>query len=254
MRHFRSCAYLLTLALATACSSKPAEAPPAAAPAGRKVDAATAGSISGKVTLQGTPPAAEVVKMSSDPVCTPNGSPTQPTDAVLVGKGGEVQNAFVYVKEGLDPSYTFDMPSKAVEFFQRGCKYTPRVFGVRVGQPIDIINDDETLHNVHALPKANLEFNKSEAFKGARMTQTFTVPETMVRFKCDVHPWMSAYTGVMSHPFYAVTGTDGTFELKGLPPGTYTVEAWHERFGTQTQQVTVADKQAQTTTFAFAVK
>ena len=172
---------------------------------------------------------------------------------MLVNKDGEVQNAFVYVKEGLDPAYTFDVPAKAVEFSQRGCVYGPRVFGVRAGQPIDIVNEDDTMHNVHALPNSNREFNRS-SLKRAKMTQVFTVPEVMVRFKCDVHPWMTAYVGVMAHPFFAVTGADGTFDLKGLPPGTYTVEAWHERFGTQTQQVTVAEKQAQTVAFAFAGK
>jgi plastocyanin len=253
MRLSRSCACLLVLALAAACSSKPAEPAPGAppAPAGKQVDAATAGSISGKVTLQGTPPAAGVFRTGSDPAC---GSETQPNTAVLVDKAGQVQNAFVYVKEGLDPAYTFAVPTQTVEFRQRGCRYEPRVFGVRAGQPIDIVNDDDTMHNVHALPKSNLEFNRSEPYKGSRMTQVFTVPEVMVLFKCDVHGWMRAYVGVMAHPFYAVTGADGTFDLKGLPPGTYTVEAWHERFGTQTQQVTVADKQAQTASFAFAVK
>jgi len=243
---------LVLLTVSMACSPKPAAPPPSGAAAGRKVDAATAGSVAGKVTFTGTPPAAETVKMSSDPACTPNGSPTQPTNAVLVDAAGEVQNAFVYVKTGLDPAYTFDVPTEPVEFYQRGCRYEPRVFGVLAGQPIDIVNDDDTLHNVHALPKSNLEFNKSEPYKGARMKQTFTVSETMVRFKCDVHPWMNAYVGVLTHPFYAVTGPDGSFALKGLPPGTYTIEAWHERFGTQTQQVTVADKQAQTVSFAFA--
>jgi plastocyanin len=254
MRTSLSCASLLVLAIVSGCSPKSAAPPPAAASAGKKVAAATAGSISGKVSFTGTPPAVEMIKMSSDPACTPNASPMQPSDAVLVGKAGEVQNAFVYVKDGLDPAYTFDVPTKALEFYQRGCTYVPRIFGVRAGQPIEIISDDNTLHNVHALPKSNLEFNKSEAFKGARMTQVFTVPEVMVRFKCDVHAWMNAYVGVMAHPFFAVSAADGTFDLKGLPPGTYTVEAWHERFGTLTQKITVADKQALTVAFAFAAK
>ena len=250
MRTFWRLSSLAALTLSVACSSKP-PAPPGGAAPGKTVDAATVGSLSGKVTFAGAPPAAEVIKMSADPAC---GSPTQPSDAALVGKGGEVQNAFVYVKEGLDPTLTFDTPTKPVEFYQRGCKYTPRVLGVRVGQPLHIVNDDETLHNVHALPKSNLEFNRSEAFKGAEMTHVFTVPEAMVRFKCDVHPWMSASVGVMTHPFFAVTTADGTFELKGLPPGTYTVEAWHERFGAVTEQVTIAAKQAVTASFTFSAK
>jgi len=143
------------------------------------------------------------------------------------------------------------MPKDPVVLDQRGCIYTPRVVGLRVGQSIEVVNSDDTLHNVHALPMQNQEFNHGQQFRNMRLTKTFTVPEVMVRFKCDVHGWMAAWVGVTTHPFFAITGNDGTFSLKGVPPGTYTVEAWHEKFGLRTTQVTVAPSQAQTASFTF---
>ena len=125
------------------------------------------------------------------------------------------------------------------------------MFGVRAGQPIEVLNDDNTMHNVHALPKTNREFNQSMNMKGEKKTYTFTAPEVMIRFKCDVHNWMTAHVGVMAHPFFAVSKADGTFDIAGLPPGSYTIEAWHERLGTQTQKITIADRQAQSIAFTF---
>ena len=247
MRSASRCSPLLALVLAAACSNRPA-----GAPAGKRVDAATAGSLSGRITFQGVSPVPQIIKMASaDPGC---GAETQTSDAVLVGKAGELQNVFVYVTSGLDSAYTFDVPTEALKFYQRGCRYTPRIFGVRAGQPVEIINDDDTMHNVHALPRTNAEFNSSQTQKGATMTRTFAAPEVMVRFKCDVHPWMAAYAGVMAHPFFAVSDASGAFEIKGLPPGTYAIDAWHERFGRQTEQVTIAGRQPQTVAFTFAAK
>ena len=153
--------------------------------------------------------------------------------------------------EGLDPAYSFTVPSEAVVLDQKGCIYTPRVLGVRVGQTIEIVNSDPTLQNVHAVPLANQEFNKGQPFQGMRERQVFTVAEVPVRFMCNVHGWMAPYVGVVPHPFFAVTDEAGRFELKGLPPGTYTIEAWHEKFGRQTETVTVAERQTQTTSFTF---
>jgi hypothetical protein len=134
---------------------------------------------------------------------------------------------------------------------QRGCFYSPRVLGIRVGQPLEIINSDNTMHNVHALPVSNTEFNRSQQNKGAKNTEVFTTPEVMVRFMCNVHNWMAAHIGVLPHPYFAVTDAAGHFDIPNLPPGTYTLEAWHEKFGRQTASVTVAAKQAQTASFAF---
>jgi plastocyanin len=243
---------LAVLALAAACGgSGGTTVPPASSSSGKHVDAATAGTVTGRVMFEGEAPAPKAIKMGADPACTEGASSPAMDDAVLV-KDGALQNVFVYVKEGLDPAYTFDAPKAPLQFDQRGCRYVPRVFGVRAGQPIEIINDDNTLHNVHALPKTNPEFNQSLQLKGQKMTKTFTTPEVMVRFKCDVHNWMTAYVGVMAHPFFAVTSDTGAFSISGLPPGTYTVEAWHEKLGTQTQKVTVGDRQTQTVAFTLA--
>lgn len=240
---------LAAFTLIGACGSKDTAPPPTGG--GKHVDAATAGALSGKVVFQGVPPAAGVVNMAADPAC---GAENTPSEAMLVNASGDVQNAFVYLKDGLEPAYSFEVPTATVVLDQKGCHYTPRVFGVRVGQTVQVNNDDATLHNVHSLPRSNREFNHSTPFQGAHMTTTFTVPEIMVRLTCNVHAWMTAYAGVVAHPFFAVTGPDGRFEIKGLPPGTYTFEAWHERFGTQTQSVTIGDRQAQTVTFTFVPK
>ena len=157
-----------------ACSGDAADTTPAATPgasAGKKVDAATAGSITGRVQFEGTVPPAGMIHMSSDRNCVPDGQPSRPSDALLVDDGRGVGNTFVYVKEGLDPSYTFDAPTAPVVLDQKGCYYTPRVIGVRVGQPMDILNSDPTLHNVHALPMVNQEFNHTQPKQNMRTDQ-----------------------------------------------------------------------------------
>jgi plastocyanin len=237
------------LLLVVACGAPPATAPPPAAQA-RRVDPATSGSLSGKVTLVGARPAVERLRMMSDAACVESAGPNPQSDAVLVAADGALKNVFVYVKSGIDPAYVFDAPATTVELDQKGCRYSPRVLGVQTGQTVEAINSDHTLHNVHALPMANREFNYGLKYS-ERMSRTFSVPEVMVRFKCDVHNWMAAWVGVVSHPFFAVTSDDGTFSLKTLPPGTYTVEAWHEKFGTRSATVTIAAGQTQSTTFEF---
>jgi plastocyanin len=232
-----------------ACTAK--QAPPPASTGGKTVDAATAGTVTGRIVFQGTPPANDVLRMNTDRACLQSAGANPLNDAILVAADGAVQNVFVYVKDALD-GYTFDVPSTPVVLNQTGCRYIPRVLGIRAGQPLDVLNNDPTLHNVHALPLVNQEFNQGTPFKGTHMTHVFTVPEVMVRFMCNVHGWMAAYVGVMAHPFFAVTDATGAFELKGLPPGTYTVAAWHEKFGTQTQQVTIGERQTQTIAFTFA--
>lgn len=238
------------LALA-ACSQEPAPPQAAQATSATRVDAATAGTITGRITFSGTAPRPEVLRMGRDAACVAGAGPNPLSDAVLIDADGGLKNVFVHVKSSFD-GYTFDMPTEAVTLDQQGCVYAPRVFGVRAGQPIQILNSDATVHNVHALPMHNQEFNESQPRQGMSTTKIFTVPEVMVRFKCDFHGWMAAHVGVMGHPFFAVTDADGAFTIPGLPPGTYTIEAWHETFGTRTQEVTVAPRGQQQLTLVFS--
>lgn len=242
----------LLLGVAVACGSS---APQSAAPApasGKKVDASTAGTISGRVVFDGTPPAAETIRMTRDKACVENAGPNPQSDALVIGADGAVRSVFVWVKDGLDPEYAFETPTTPVVIDQKGCVYTPRVVGVRVGQPIEVVNSDPTLHNVHALPMVNQEFNQGQPVQYSKLSRTFTAPEVMVRFKCDVHSWMAAWVGVVAHPYFAVTGADGSFQLPNLPPGTYTLEAWHEKLGPKTAKVTVAAGQTQAASFTFS--
>ena len=255
MRRLVCVSSLLTMmvALAACGGSQPSEAPASSTPAApvvNPVDPATAGNIAGRISFDGPAPKPAPVRMDSDPNCASEGATDE---AVVVGANGALQNVFVYVKDGLG-DLQFPVPATPAVMDQKGCRYMPHVLGAQVGQPVEIVNSDPTLHNVHAIPTANQEFNTGQPIKGMKSTHTFSTKEVMVPFKCDVHGWMRAYIGVLDHPFFAVTGPDGTFSLKGLPPGTYTVEAWHETLGTQTQTVTIGDKESKDVAFAFKPK
>jgi plastocyanin len=236
-----------------ACSGggeSPSTAPaPTAAPAAAPVDPATLGSITGKVMLEGTAPKADTIQMGADPACAKMHPTPQTTEFVVTNADGTLQNVFVYIKEGL--SAKFPVPSEPARIDQEGCIYKPHVFGMMAGQPLEITNSDSTLHNIHATPKNNPQFNIGQPVKGLKTTKTFNNPEVMVPFKCDVHKWMNAYVGVVSHPFYSVTREAGSFTLKDVPPGDYLIEAWHEKFGAQTQKVTLAAKEAKEIQFTF---
>ena len=242
-------AVLFIAALAAACGGgKQQTTTETAKPVVNPVDPATAGNVTGKITLQGTPPPAQPITTKSDPNCS------QPikTEEFVVGDGGAFGNVFVYVKDGLG-NRQFPVPSSTVTLGQNNCMYRPHVLGVQVGQTVDIVNGDATLHNIHAVPMTNQEFNTAQPLQGVKNTHVFSAKEIMVPFKCDVHKWMSAFVGVVDHPFFAVTGPDGTFQLKGLPPGTYTVEAIHEKMGAQTQTVTIGEKETKDVAFTFKI-
>ena len=241
------------LVFSIGCGGGDTEAPAESAspePVEESVPTGSAG-ISGKVTVEGDVPEAEVIRMNADPVCVQETSGDQLTEFFLLGEEGALGNVFVYVKEGV--SGTFDPPSPAVTMDQKGCRYNPHVFGVQVGQTVTIVNSDPTLHNVHALPANNEEFNMGQPVQNMKMDRTFDTEEIMVPFKCDVHGWMNAYVGVLSHPFFAVSGEGGSFSIDNLPAGDYVVEAWHEKLGTQTQNVTVGDGEKQEISFTFSV-
>ena len=247
----------LTLAASVvACGGEPAKAPAStAAPAAagsQKVDPATAGELTGVVTIDGTAPKNEPIKMNADPVCVKQAAgAAQMQETYVVGSDGKsLANVFVYVKDGLG-NYVYDTPAESVKLDQKQCRYHPHVLGVRVGQKLEILNSDPTLHNIHAIPKNNTEFNNGQPIQGMKMDHTFTAQEVMVPFKCDVHGWMNAYAAIMDHPYFAVTDADGKFSIKSLPAGTYTIEAWHEKLGATTQSVTIAAKETKDISFSL---
>jgi plastocyanin len=224
-------------------------APPG--PAAAPVDPARVGNVMGTITLEGTAPAPEQIRMNSDPVCLTEATGAQ-TEYYVVGDGGVLANVFVYVKEGLE-GRTFPPATGTMTLDRDLCRYHPHVFGMRVGQTLEILNSDPTLHSIHATPSANAEFHVAQPIEGMRFERTFTTPEIMVPFTCEVHGWMNAYVGVLDHPYFAVTAEDGGFDISGLPPGDYMIAAWHERLGTQTQNVTIGEGATAELTFTFAV-
>lgn len=206
--------------------------------------------IKGKVTFDGQGPKQKKIKMDADPNCLAMHTEPVFRKDVLISEDGSFANVFVYVRKGLD-GREYPVPSEPAKFDQKGCEYMPRVFGVRAGQPIEIINSDATLHNVHAIAEENDEFNIGMPVKGMKLKKTFDTPETMVKIVCDVHPWMNGYVGVMEHPYFFVTGEDGSFQLPNLPAGTYEVVAWQEKLGELTQKVTVGDNETKEISFVF---
>ena len=226
-------------------------APPAAV-AGPVVDPATAAAVSVTVNFGGAPPAPVMMRLDGDSKCVAeNGAGERADESILLGTGTSLQNVFVYVKDGLS-GHAFPIPTEPVLLDQDKCRYSPRVLGVRVGQPLAIRNSDPLLHNVRAEGKINQPFNMSTPLEGVSFNRTFATREVMVDFKCDVHAWMRAFVGVLEHPYFGTTGPDGRVALNNLPPGTYTVEAWHERLGVKTQQITVGAKESKDVSFTFA--
>jgi plastocyanin len=216
------------------------------------------GTINGVISYNGTPPAPKKIDTSADPVCGSK-NPNLSTDDTIV-KDGKLANVFVYIKEGTVENgkkvgdYAWATPTNAVQLDQNGCHYAPHVMGVQVNQKISITNSDATQHNIHPTPKLNQEWNQTQANGSAPLEKSFGRPEVLIPVKCNQHPWMKAYIGVMKTPFFAVSGENGTFELKGVPPGTYTVVAWREGGATgteKTMQVTVPANGSAKADFAF---
>jgi hypothetical protein len=239
------------VAISLACGGeKPA--PPPAAPAGPSVDPATAGTITATVKFEGAVPAAQMITLTGDPKCVAeNGAPQRPDEKIVVGDNQALQNVFVYVKDGLG-NFGFPVPTQPVVLDQDKCRYTPHVVGVRVGQPLQVRNSDPLMHNVRSNAVINQSFNKSTPLEGMTFDHVFATKEVMVPFKCDVHGWMAAYVGVLDHPYFGTTAPDGKVVLGNLPPGTYTIEAWHETLGTKTQQITIGAKESKDVSFAFS--
>jgi plastocyanin len=217
------------------------------------VDPGTVGTLTGRVVLDGAPPPAEVIRLDADPKCASLAQGQERrTEYVVVGSENALQNAFVYVKEGL-PTRLYPVAAQPVVLDQQSCRYVPRVLGIQVGQQLTIRNSDPLLHNVRAEAQINQPFDVGTPIQKMEVKRTFSTREVMVPVKCNVHGWMHAYIGVLEHPFFAVTDDAGRFSIPQLPPGTYTIEVWHERLGTQLQQVTIAAKDTQDLTFTYRV-
>jgi hypothetical protein len=203
-----------------------------------KVDPATAGTLKGVVRFAGKRPVRAAVDMSGDPACVEAHHGKAADQSVVVNPNGTLANVFVYIKTGLEGKQ-FETPATPVALDQRGCWFQPRVIGIRTGQGLEVTNADPVTHSIHPLAQINREWNHSQGPGEAPLERKFLRPEVMIRVKCNIHSWMRAYIGVVDHPYFAVTGPDGSFEIHNVPPGEYVLEAWQETLGTQEQKVSV---------------
>ena len=214
------------------------------------IDPTTSGSITGSVRLDGAPPALRAIDMNAAPACVKaNPSPIIPPQ-VVTGDNGALADVAIYIKSGLGKRH-FDSPSTPVVLEQKACMYEPHVIALMVNQKLEVRNDDATAHNVHLLAKANPPWNKSQPTDAPAIEESFSQPELGIPVACNVHPWMRAFAFVFDNPYYAITSRAGNFELDDLPPGTYVIEAWQERYGTQDQTVTVGPKELKRISFTF---
>ena len=200
------------------------------------------GSITGTITFEGKAPKMKPLKVDADPICVANNEIAPKKEWLILDENKGVKNMLVFITEGLNIDYS--PPEEPVVIDQKGCIYSPHVVGIMAGQQLDILNNDGTLHNIHALPKVNKEFNKAQPRSKKKLSVKFEKPEAPFKVKCDVHPWMGAYIGVFDHPCFSVSGDDGTYVISDLKPGEYVIEAWHEKLGSQTANVTVSDSAA----------
>lgn len=204
-----------------------------------KVDAATAGSISGTIRYAGRRPTPKKVDMSEDPACVAAHQGKAVDESLVLSPNGALANAFIYVKAGLEGKH-FETPSAAVIIDQKGCWFHPRVLGIQTSQTLQIVNSDPVTHNIHPMAEINREWNHSQGAGDAPLGRRFIKPEVMIRVKCNIHSWMHAYIGVVDNPYFAVSKDDGSFSIANLPPGTYTLGIWQESLGAQERQITVA--------------
>jgi plastocyanin len=213
--------------------------------------AAEAGTITGTVVYEGKVPNLKPLSVAAEPICAKKHA-TVPNEALVLGPSNAMANILVRVVSGLPAGKTWPAPKEPVVMDQQGCQYVPHVMGIMVGQPFKVLNSDGVLHNVHALPNVNRPFNMAMPPTRKEAQETFGKEEGVFMIKCDVHPWMHSYMAVLSHPFFAVTKTDGKFTIANLPPGTYEIEAWHEKLGTKKATVTVGASDTKQASFKFS--
>jgi plastocyanin len=215
--------------------------------------ATAASSITGTITFDGKVPTLRPLTMDADPACAKKHSGPVPNEMLVLGNGNTMGNILVWVSKGLPAGKKWPVPGAPVVLDQNGCQYKPHVMGLMVGQPYRILNSDGVLHNVHTLPKINPAFYRAMPASLKEATTKFDKEEGVFHIKCDVHPWMSAYAAVFTHPFFSVTSKDGKYTISGLDAGTYEITAWHEKLGTQTASVTVGASDTKTQNLKFAV-
>lgn len=216
-----------------------------------RIDPATSSVITGKVTFSGKPPVMPVLDMSANPSCERLNKKPRRAEDVVVNPNSTLRNTFVYIKSGLPPS-RWEAPVDLAKLDQEGCVYEPHVLGLMVGQTLEISNSDTVNHNIHANATINQGWNVTEPPRAEKRTASFEKQEIMFPVTCGVHPWMRSYLAVVSHPFFAVTGDDGTYTLKGVPPGTYTVEAVHEKYGKKEMQISIPPKESKEVDFHYS--
>jgi plastocyanin len=210
---------------------------------------AGAAALRGVVKFEGTLPKAKPISMAADPSCAKQHSGPVSVPEVTADSKGGLQNVLVFIADGLGDQ-TFDPPKEPVVITQKGCLYEPHVMAVQANQPIEVVNDDPTSHNIHPIPANNREWNKAE-LPGAKVEEAFAREEIAIPVKCNIHPWMRGYIAVLKNPYFALTKQDGSFDLPNLPPGTYTIKAWHEKLGTSTQTITIGANQTKEISFVF---
>jgi len=210
---------------------------------------AAGGTVTGKVVFEGIPPSVKEIQFGAEKQCALGHEHPPTYEDVVINGNGAVRDVLVYVTGEVPGQYA--APTEPLIFQQHGCIFVPHVGAVMLGQPVEVRNDDSVLHNVRAQSKLGQSFNIAQPVQGMKTTKKLLKPEIGIPLKCDVHFWMTGYLHVLPHPFFAITGPDGTFTIKGLPPGTYTIEAWHGKLGTQTQSVIVAEGQTAPAAFTF---
>ena len=213
-------------------------------------DPKTAGVLSGKILFHGKRPVRQKIDMDEDPQCSEMHKGGLYSQALVVNRNATLANVFVYIKSGLQGK-TFETPSNPVTIDQKGCWFEPRVLGIQTGQILKVTNSDPVTHNIHPLAQINRAWNQSQDQGAMPLARRFMKPEVMIRVKCNIHSWMRAWIGVLDHPYFAVTETEGTFKIGDVPPGTYTIAAWQEELGEQTQEVTVGPSAHKIVDFTF---